>query len=100
VSEQPANVEHAPVTAQTRHNMLRKFRFVFVKAERVRNIRFNKDESAFAQHILNKQHQYGPMTTIMEVVEYVKKGNVMNIKENFHIYHRNKKYADRKPKTQ
>jgi hypothetical protein len=58
--------------------------------EHIRNIRFNKDESAFAQHILNKQHQVGPMTTIMEMVEYAKKGNIMNIKENFHIYHLNK----------
>jgi hypothetical protein len=49
--------------------------------EHTRNIRFNKDESTFAQHILNKQHQYGPMTTIMEMVEYAKKGNIMNIKK-------------------
>jgi hypothetical protein len=30
------------------------------------------------------------MTAIMEMVEYTKKGNLMNIKENFHIYHLNK----------
>jgi hypothetical protein len=58
--------------------------------EHIRNIHFNKDESAFAQHIPNKQHQYGPMTAIVEMVEYAKKGNLMNIKENFHIYHLNK----------
>jgi hypothetical protein len=57
--------------------------------EHIRNIRFNKDESAFAQHILNKRHQYGPMTVIMEMVEEAKKGNLMNVK-NFHIYHFNK----------
>jgi hypothetical protein len=57
--------------------------------EHIRSIRFNKDESPFAQHILNKQHQYGPMT-IMEMVERAKKGSIMNIKENFHIYHLNK----------
>jgi hypothetical protein len=58
--------------------------------EHIRNIRFNKHELVFAQHILNKQHQYSPMTTIMEMVEPAKKGNLMNIKENFHIYHLNK----------
>jgi hypothetical protein len=58
--------------------------------EHIRNIRFNKDKSAFAQQVLNKQHQYGPMTTIMEMAEYAKKGNLMNRKENFHIYHLNK----------
>jgi hypothetical protein len=57
--------------------------------EHIRSIRFNEDELAFVQHILNKQHQYGPMT-IMEMMEYAKKGNIMNIKENFHIYHLNK----------
>jgi hypothetical protein len=58
--------------------------------EHMRSIRFDKDESSFAQYILNKQHQYGPMTTIMEMVEHAKKGSIMNIKENFHIYHLNK----------
>jgi hypothetical protein len=30
------------------------------------------------------------MTEIMEMVEHAKKGNLMNIKENFYIYHFNK----------
>jgi uroporphyrinogen-III decarboxylase len=33
----------------------------------------NKDELAFAQHILNTGHQYGPMEQIMEMVEGAKK---------------------------
>jgi hypothetical protein len=49
--------------------------------EHIRNIRLNKDESAFAQHILNKQHQYGPMTIIMEMFKKAKKGDIMNIKK-------------------
>jgi hypothetical protein len=53
-------------------------------------MQFNKDESTFAQHTLNKRHQYGPMTAIMEMVEHAKKENLMNMKENFHIYHLNK----------
>jgi hypothetical protein len=40
--------------------------------EDIRNIWFNKDESAFAQHILNKRHQYGRMAEIMEMVEHAK----------------------------
>jgi predicted GIY-YIG superfamily endonuclease len=56
----------------------------------IRNIRFIKDESAFAQHILNKRHQYGPMTEILDMVEHAKKGNLVNIKENFYIFHFNK----------
>jgi hypothetical protein len=54
--------------------------------EHIRNFRLNKDDSAFAQHILDQGHQYGPMEQIMELIEYVRKGNVMNIKENYYIY--------------
>jgi hypothetical protein len=49
-------------------------------------MRFNKDESAFAQHILDQGHHYGPMEQIMEVIEHARKGNIMNIKENYYIY--------------
>jgi hypothetical protein len=41
---------------------------------------------AFAQHILSKGHQYGPMEQIMEMIEYARKGSIMNIKENCYIY--------------
>jgi hypothetical protein len=50
------------------------------------SIRYNNDDSAFAQHILNTGHQYGPREQIMEMVEKARKGKIMNIKENFYIY--------------
>jgi ribosomal protein L31 len=50
------------------------------------NMRFNKDESAFAQHTLEKGHQYRSMEQIMELIEYARNGNIMNIKENYYIY--------------
>jgi hypothetical protein len=34
-------------------------------------------------------HQYGPMEQIMEMVEGAKKGRMINIKENYYIYHFN-----------
>jgi hypothetical protein len=55
--------------------------------EHIRNIRFNNEESAFAQHILGNGHQYGPMEQIMEMIKYAEKGNSMNIKEIYYIYH-------------
>jgi hypothetical protein len=60
--------------------------------EHIRNIRLNKDESTFDQHILNKGHQYGPMTKIIGMVEHAKKCNLLNIKENFYVCHCNKIY--------
>jgi hypothetical protein len=46
--------------------------------EHIRIIRFNKEESAFAQHILDKGHQYWPIEQIMELIEYARKGTSMN----------------------
>jgi hypothetical protein len=54
--------------------------------EHIRNIRFNWEESAFAQHILGNGHQCGPVEQIMEMIEYTRKANIMNIPENVYIY--------------
>jgi hypothetical protein len=52
----------------------------------IRSIGFNKEESAFAQHILGNGHQYGPMGQIMEMTEYARKASIMNMTENYYIY--------------
>jgi hypothetical protein len=49
-------------------------------------VRFNKEETAFVQHILGNRQQYGSMEQIMEVTEYARKGNTMNVKKNYCIY--------------
>jgi hypothetical protein len=54
--------------------------------EHISNIGYSKEDSAFAQHILGKGYQYGPMEQIMKMIEYAKKGNIMSIKENYYIY--------------
>jgi hypothetical protein len=74
------------LTCQTGRNLHIRFK------EHIRNIRFNKEESAYAQHILNRGHQYGPIEQVMEIVEQAQKGGLMNIKENYYIY----KYERRK----
>jgi hypothetical protein len=58
---------HKAYIGQTGRNLTTRYK------EHIGNICYNKDESAFAQHILSKQHQYGPMTAIMEMVEHAKK---------------------------
>jgi hypothetical protein len=43
-------------------------------------MRFNREETAFAQHsILGNGHQYGHMEQIIEMTVYARKGNIMNI---------------------
>jgi hypothetical protein len=71
---------HKVYTGQTGQNLITRYK------EHTGNTRFNKAESAFAQHILDKGHQYRPMEQIMEFIEYARKGNIMNIKENYYIY--------------
>jgi hypothetical protein len=65
---------------QRRRNLTTRYK------EHIRNIRFNKEKSAFAQHILGQGHQYRPMEHIMDMIEYARKGNIMNIKGNYYIY--------------
>jgi hypothetical protein len=36
--------------------------------------------------VLGKSHQYGPMEQIVEMIEYARKGNITDIKENYYIY--------------
>jgi hypothetical protein len=54
--------------------------------EHIKNIRSNNDESAFAQHILDEGHLYGPTEQIIKLIEYARKGNFMSVKENYYIY--------------
>jgi hypothetical protein len=70
---------HKVYVGQTGQNLITRYK------EHIRNIRFNKEESAFAQHIPNQGHQYGPMEQIMKLIEYARMGNVMNIKD-YYIY--------------
>jgi hypothetical protein len=65
---------------QTGRNLITRYK------EHIRNIRFNKDDSAFAQHMLDQGQQYRPIEQIMELIKYARKGNIMNIKENYYIY--------------
>jgi hypothetical protein len=49
----------------------------------------NDRKSAYALHILNNRHEYGPIQNTMELLKIFKKGWCMNATENFYIqiYH-------------
>jgi hypothetical protein len=70
---------HKVYIEQTGTNLIKRYE------EHVRNIRHNKEESAFAQHVLNEGHLCGPMGQIMDMVEYVTSGSIINIKENYYV---------------
>jgi hypothetical protein len=54
--------------------------------EHIHAIRSNNPNSKYAQHILETQHPYGPMSDIMEVLHLNKKGQGMNTWKRYHIY--------------
>jgi hypothetical protein len=61
--------------------------------EHVRSIKYNREDSPYATCILNNAHYYGKMEDIMQKIDHARKGRLMNIKENYHIYihkHQNK----------
>ena len=43
-------------------------------------------KSKHAQHLLDEGHTFGPMEEVMHVIQYARKGRMMNEMENFHIY--------------
>jgi hypothetical protein len=67
-------------TGQTGRNFKTRYR------EHIQSIRLNNANSKYSQHILDTQHAYGPITDIMEVLQFEKKGQLINPWERFHIY--------------
>jgi len=51
----------------------------------IRCIRTNSPNSAYAQHILNHQHEYGPPEQTLHLLKSCTKRGIMNQWENFHI---------------
>ena len=47
--------------------------------------RTNSPNSAYAQHILNHQHEYGPPEQTLHLLKSCTKGSIMNQWKNFHI---------------
>jgi hypothetical protein len=53
--------------------------------ERIRYIRNNDPQSAYAAHILNNVHEYGKISTNMSLLKQVDKGPSRNSYEQFFI---------------
>ena len=53
--------------------------------EHIRYIRQNQTTSAYAMHILNNNHEYGPITETMRLLKHCKKSTTMNCWEDLFI---------------
>jgi hypothetical protein len=54
--------------------------------EHIRDIRFNKEKSKYASHILQFSHEYGPIDNTMNILKTLNKGIFLDVIERFHIY--------------
>jgi hypothetical protein len=54
--------------------------------EHIGSVKYNREESGYATHILNNAHCYGKTGDVMEKIDYAKTGRTMTIEENFYIY--------------
>jgi hypothetical protein len=52
----------------------------------IRAIKYNKDSSEYAQHILNTGHSYGKIEDIMEIIKVENKGKHLDTLEKYHIF--------------
>jgi hypothetical protein len=54
--------------------------------EHIHSIRTNNTNTKYAEHILDTQHTYAPITDTMDILHIEKKGRLMNTWEKFYIH--------------
>jgi hypothetical protein len=64
----------------------RNFRVRYKEHTSIRDIRYNKTNTGYANHILNAGHIYGPLEDTLQVLGIQNKGPHLNSLERFHIY--------------
>jgi hypothetical protein len=52
----------------------------------IRAIRYNKESSGYAQHILNTGHSYGNIEDVMDIIKIERKGKHLDMLEKYHIF--------------
>ena len=64
---------------QTSHNLKQRYQ------EHIRYIKQNDPQSAYALHILNNNHEYGPINTTMTLLKQITKTSLLIPYEQFYI---------------
>jgi arginyl-tRNA--protein-N-Asp/Glu arginylyltransferase len=71
---------HLQYIRQTGRSFLTRYK------EHIRAIKYKKDFSGYAQHILNTGHSYGKIKDIMEIIKVENKGKYLYTLEKYHIF--------------
>jgi len=54
--------------------------------EHYNDFKYANNRSTFSQHVINEGHSLGPMDEIMNVIQYERKGRMLDALEKFYIY--------------
>ena len=65
---------------QTSRNLRQRYK------EHIRYIRHSNPQSAYAQHILNNRHEYGPTNNTMALLKHINKTSLLLPDEQLHIH--------------
>jgi len=55
-----------------------------------RDYKYDNNNSKFAQHLVEKEHSFGPMESVMNTIHVVNKGRMLHTLERFCIYRETK----------
>jgi hypothetical protein len=71
---------HLQYIGQTGRSFLTRYK------EHIRAIRYNKEASGYAQHILNTRHSYGNIEDVMDIIKTERKGKHLDTLEKYHTF--------------
>jgi hypothetical protein len=54
--------------------------------EHMRDYKYRTGNSKFAQHLLEHNHSFGPINTVLDIIWIIRKGAMMDMLEKYHIH--------------
>ena len=54
--------------------------------EHLHSFKYRTENSRFARHLWDNNHSFGPITSVMKIIQCLPKGTMMDTTEYFHIY--------------
>jgi hypothetical protein len=67
------------------HTLVKQVDYYLLDLSDIRNICNNRENSGFATHVHNYQYKYGTMQQTVSKIDSENKGNIINMKEDYHI---------------
>jgi len=72
-----------------RLRVFRRFRRI-AKSDYYNDFKYSNNRSTFAEHVINEGHAFGTIDEIMNIIQYERKGKMLDTLEKFYIYRETK----------